>query len=67
MEYYSALKRKEIQPGAVAVILATWEEEIERIVVGGQQGQKVLKTPSEPIKSGCGGSSLSYQLPRKCK
>jgi hypothetical protein len=33
------------------VILASWEGEIKRIVVGGQPRRKVNETPSQPIKS----------------
>jgi hypothetical protein len=42
-------------------ILATLEE-IGRIVVQGQPKQKMLKTPSQPIKTGYGGIYLSSQL-----
>jgi hypothetical protein len=33
------------------IILATWEAEIGRIMVQGQPGQKVSKTPFQPIKN----------------
>jgi hypothetical protein len=46
----------------MSVILATPEAEIERIVVGGQPGQKVSKTPSQLIKAGHGGMCLSSLL-----
>jgi predicted ATPase len=49
----------------VPIILAMWEAEIRRIVVPGHPGQKkkkVHKTPSQRIKSGCGGTHLSTQL-----
>jgi hypothetical protein len=48
-------------------ILAIWEAEIGRIMVLGQRGQKVYETPSQPIKSGCGGVCLSIQLCKKHK
>jgi hypothetical protein len=31
------------------VILATWETEIRKIMVESQPGQKITKTPSQPI------------------
>jgi hypothetical protein len=43
------------------------EAEIRRTKVQGQPGEKVLKTPSQPIKAGHGGFYLSYQLGRKHK
>jgi hypothetical protein len=33
--------------------------EIGRIMAPGQLGEKVNKTPSQPIKAGCGGTHLS--------
>jgi hypothetical protein len=33
-----------------------------RIMVQGQSEQNVCETPSQPIKGGCGGTHLSYQL-----
>jgi hypothetical protein len=44
-----------------SVILATWEAEIRRITVGGQSGQKVPKTSSQPTV-GCSGMYLSFHL-----
>jgi hypothetical protein len=41
------------------VILATWEAEIRKVVVQCQTGQKVTKTPSQPI-AGHGGMCPSY-------
>jgi hypothetical protein len=35
----------------MAIIPAIWEAEIGRITVQGQKGQKVLKTPSQPINT----------------
>jgi hypothetical protein len=46
------------------VIPATWAAEIGRTEVQAQLRQKVSKTPSQPIKAGCGGVCLS-QLRRK--
>jgi hypothetical protein len=46
------------------VILATWEAQIEGMIVPGQSRQKkkkVYETPSQPI-AGCGGVHLSSQL-----
>jgi hypothetical protein len=51
----------------IPAILATWEVEIKRIVAQGQFGQKVHKTPYQPIKVGCGSIYLSSQLRRKDK
>jgi hypothetical protein len=34
------------------VILASWEEEFRKIVVGGSLGKKFTKPPSQPIKAG---------------
>jgi hypothetical protein len=48
------------------IILATQEAEIRTIAVGGQPGQKVCKTPSQPIV-GCGRVCLSFQLCEKQK
>jgi hypothetical protein len=42
------------------VILDVWEVEIWRIVVPGHPRQNIHKTPSQPIKAGCGGILLSY-------
>jgi hypothetical protein len=32
----------------MVIILATWEADIQRFTVGGQSGQKIRKTPSQP-------------------
>jgi hypothetical protein len=45
----------------MTIILATWEAETGRIVVGSQLRQKVSRTPSQPIKAGHGGIHLSSQ------
>jgi hypothetical protein len=42
------------------VILATQEAEIGRIMVQGQPGQKVHKTPSQQM-AGCSSTHLSSQ------
>jgi hypothetical protein len=36
------------------VISTTWEAEMEKMAEQGQPGQKVFKTPSQPIKSSGG-------------
>jgi hypothetical protein len=46
----------------MAVILAYWVVEIKRIEVPGQPREKVLESPSQSIKAGCGGVHLSSQL-----
>jgi hypothetical protein len=48
------------------LILATWEAEIRRISVQGHHGQKVHKTPPQPI-IGHGGAHLSFQQPREAQ
>jgi hypothetical protein len=49
------------------VTLVSSKAKIERILVGGQLGQKVGETPSQPIKVECGGTCLSSQQFRKHK
>jgi hypothetical protein len=49
------------------VILVTWEEEIRRIVVQGQQGQNIYETLFQPIKAWCGDTCLSTQLQGKAQ
>jgi hypothetical protein len=46
----------------IPIISVIWKVEIRRIEVQGQPRQKVLKTPSQPIKAGHGGTHLSSQL-----
>jgi hypothetical protein len=46
------------------VIPTTWEVEIGRIPVQGQPGQRVSKTPSQPIKAVHGGAHLPSLLHR---
>jgi hypothetical protein len=41
------------------VILATGEAEIRKIEFRGQSRQKVIETPSQPVKAGHGGTPLS--------
>jgi hypothetical protein len=50
-----------------SIILASQEIEIRRIIVQGQHGQKVCKTPPQPIKARSDGMYLSSQLCRKHK
>jgi hypothetical protein len=49
------------------IILATHEVEIGRVAVQGQLGQKVNKTPFQPIKAQCSGTCLFSQLCGKHK
>jgi hypothetical protein len=49
------------------IILATQEAEIRRILVQGQPGQGVFEMLSQPIKTRCGGTPLSFQLHGKYK
>jgi hypothetical protein len=44
----------------VHVTLVTWEAETRRITVPGQPGQKISKTPSQPLTD-CSGVCLSFQ------
>jgi hypothetical protein len=47
----------------MAIILATWEAEIGRIMVPGQldKKKKSVRQPSQGKKAGCGGTHLSSQ------
>jgi hypothetical protein len=64
MHWKEKRQKKKLGLVTISVIPGTQAVEIRKISVGGQPGQKVLETPSQPI-AGSGGAHLSPQLLRK--
>jgi hypothetical protein len=60
--YCETLSQKRKKKSHVPVIPGTQEVEPGRIEIQDQLGQKVSKTPFQPIKAEHGGTSLSSQL-----